>query len=100
MKNRLFSFFAVAIVFASILTGCTSAPASTTAKGPITVGSKIDTEGTLLAQIIILMLKDKGFTVVDRSSTGPTSIVRSALLSGAIDIYPEYTGNGANFFNL
>jgi osmoprotectant transport system substrate-binding protein len=30
---------------------------------------------------------------------GPTKIVRTALLAGEIDIYPEYTGNGAFFFN-
>jgi osmoprotectant transport system substrate-binding protein len=30
---------------------------------------------------------------------GPTAIVRQALVSGAIDLYPEYTGNAAFFFN-
>jgi osmoprotectant transport system substrate-binding protein len=90
----------LALVFGSIISGCNNAPASTTAKGPITVGSKVDTEGSLLAQVIILMLRNNGFTVNDRSSTGQTPIVRSALLNGEIDIYPEYTGNGAFFFNM
>lgn len=83
-----------------------SAPAPTTAEGssptsakaPITVGSKIDTEGGLLAQIIMLMLQENGFQTVDNSQLGPTQVVRQALLSGQIDIYPEYTGNGAIFF--
>ena len=90
----------LAFVLASIFSGCSNAPASTTTKGPITVGSKVDTEGALLAQIIILTLRDKGFVVNDRSSTGQTPIVRSALINGEIDIYPEYTGNGAFFFNM
>ncbi|MFC1978053.1 ABC transporter substrate-binding protein [Chloroflexota bacterium] len=68
-------------------------------KGPITIGSKIDTEGALLSQIIILMLRDNGFEVIDKSQFGPTSVVRKALESGELDIYPEYTGNGAYFFD-
>ncbi len=68
-------------------------------KGPITVGSKIDTEGGLLAQMIIAMLKDNGFDVVDKAQFGPTDIVRKAINSGELDIYPEYTGNGAFFFD-
>ena len=35
---------------------------------------------------------------VDKSQLGPTQVVRQALLSGQIDMYPEYTGNGAFFF--
>jgi osmoprotectant transport system substrate-binding protein len=99
MKNK-FMLFVCAMTFLSLVAGCGNPPASSTSKGPITVGSKIDTEGALLSQMIILMLRDKGFIVNDRSSTGQTAIVRSALINGEIDIYPEYTGNGAFFFNL
>jgi osmoprotectant transport system substrate-binding protein len=81
-----------------VLSGCgDGGPAA--AKGPVTVGSKIDTEGSLLAQMIILMLRDNGFDVVDKSQFGTTSVVRKAITSGEIDIYPEYTGNGAFFFD-
>ena len=79
------------------LTGC--AGGEETEKGPITVGSKIDTEGSLLSQMIILMLRDNGFEVVDKSQFGPTSVVKKALETGELDIYPEYTGNGAFFFD-
>lgn len=68
-------------------------------KGEIVVGSKIDTEGALLSQMIILMLDDAGYQVVDKSQFGTTPIVKSALESGELDIYPEYTGNGAFFFD-
>jgi osmoprotectant transport system substrate-binding protein len=66
----------------------------------ITVGSKIDTEGALLGNMIIALLEDAGFTVENRVQLGATSVVRQALLAGEIDIYPEYTGNGAFFFDL
>ncbi len=87
--------FLVLLVFT--VSGC--ARQGEAGKGPIVVGSKIDTEGALLSQIIILMLRDNGFDVVDKSQFGPTSVVRKALESGELDIYPEYTGNGAFFFD-
>lgn len=45
------------------------------------------------------MLQDSGFEVVDKSQFGPTSVVKKALETGELDIYPEYTGNGAFFFD-
>jgi osmoprotectant transport system substrate-binding protein len=65
----------------------------------IVVSSKLDIEGALLGQIILLSLSRAGLPVEDRLLLGPTSILRQALLSGAIDLYPEYTGNAAFFFN-
>ena len=69
-----------------------------TRKPEITVGSKIDTEGALLGNIIVRLLETNGFQVVDRTQTGSTPIVRSAITAGEIDIYPEYTGNAYYFF--
>lgn len=68
------------------------------AKGPITIGSKVDTEGELLASIMQLSLEGAGFEVEDKSQTGTTDVVRKALLDGGIDLYPEYTGSGLLFF--
>lgn len=79
--------------------GCAGQTLSgTDTKGPLTVASKIDTEGALLSQIIILMLRQNGFQIVDKTQLGPTQVMRKAITSGEIDIYPEYTGNGAFFF--
>jgi osmoprotectant transport system substrate-binding protein len=64
----------------------------------IIVASKIDTEGSLLGSVIVLMLEKNGFQVENKVQLGPTNIVRAAIISGEIDIYPEYTGNGAFFF--
>ncbi len=77
------------------------AAAATLAPGaPIVVASKIDTEGALLGSMIAQVLRAHGLRVQERLQLGPTSIVRQALLGGAIDIYPEYTGNGARFFHM
>lgn len=70
-----------------------------TAQADITVSSKIDTEGGLLGNIIALALEDAGLPVERRLQLGGTQVVREALLAGQIDIYPEYTGNAAFFFN-
>lgn len=65
------------------------------ANGPVRVGSKIDTEGKLLGNIMVLALEANGIKTENKVSLGNTKIVRTALIAGEIDIYPEYTGNGA-----
>ncbi|MCG8524799.1 MAG: hypothetical protein MI748_00350, partial [Opitutales bacterium] len=68
-------------------------------KGPITVASKIDTEGALLGNMIVLLLEENGFEVVNNTEFGTTDVIRRAIFNGEIDIYPEYTGNGGFFFS-
>ena len=65
----------------------------------VVVASKIDTEGALLGNLIVIALERAGVPVENRLQLGPTKIVRTALVAGEIDLYPEYTGNGAFFFN-
>jgi osmoprotectant transport system substrate-binding protein len=69
------------------------------AEAPVRVASKPDAEGRLLGQIILQVLGKHGVATVDRLGLGPTPIVRAALLGGDVDVYPEYTGNGAFFFD-
>ena len=76
-----------------------SAALASSAQADIVVSSKIDTEGGLLGNIIALSLEHAGMPVQRRLQLGGTQVVREAELSGQIDIYPEYTGNGAYFFN-
>jgi osmoprotectant transport system substrate-binding protein len=75
------------------------AAASRQAAGAIVVASKIDTEGALLGNLVAAVLEARGLAVERRIQLGPTNIVRAALLAGQIDLYPEYTGNGALFFH-
>ncbi|EHU01199.1 ABC transporter substrate-binding protein [Pantoea stewartii subsp. stewartii] len=66
---------------------------------PVRVGSKIDTEGSLLGNVILLVLEKHGVKTVNKIQLGATQVVRGAITAGELDIYPEYTGNGASFFN-
>lgn len=66
--------------------------------GPaVRIGSKIDTEGSLLGNLIVQVLEAGGVKTENKLQLGNTKIVRSALVAGEIDLYPEYTGNGAFF---
>jgi osmoprotectant transport system substrate-binding protein len=69
------------------------------ANAQVVVSSKIDTEGGLLGNIISQVLQANNVPVTEKIQLGATSVVRSAITAGQIDIYPEYTGNGAFFFN-
>jgi osmoprotectant transport system substrate-binding protein len=66
---------------------------------PVVVSSKLDLEGGLLGEMILLALGQAKIATENRLRLGPTSILRAALLSGAIDLCPEYTGNAAFFFH-
>ncbi|NGO55954.1 glycine betaine ABC transporter substrate-binding protein OsmF [Allomesorhizobium camelthorni] len=72
---------------------------ATTAQAQVVVSSKIDTEGSVLGNIILEVLKANQIPVTDKIQLGATPVVRKAITAGQIDIYPEYTGNGAFFFN-
>ena len=80
---------------AALLAGSAMAQTATAVR----VGSKIDTEGKLLGNVIALALEANGIKVENKSSLGNTKIMRGAITAGEIDIYPEYTGNGAFFFS-
>lgn len=58
----------------------------------ITVGSKDFTENILIGQMIAQALEAEGADVTDETNLGGTSVNRTALLAGEIDVYPEYDG--------
>jgi osmoprotectant transport system substrate-binding protein len=57
----------------------------------IVVGGKTFTEQHILAKITSIYLKEKGYEVEEATNMGST-VVRSALENGQIDMYWEYTG--------
>jgi osmoprotectant transport system substrate-binding protein len=63
----------------------------------VRIGSKIDTEGALLGNLVVQVLEAGGVKTENKLQLGNTKIVRGALVAGEIDLYPEYTGNGAFF---
>ena len=85
---------ALLLVSALAVTGAIAQTAA-----PVRVGSKIDTEGKLLGNMIVLVLEANGIKTENKASLGNTKVVRGAITGGEIDIYPEYTGNGAFIFS-
>nr|WP_298378730.1 ABC transporter substrate-binding protein [uncultured Halomonas sp.] len=86
--------------FASLIgitLGATLTLNSALAADPLRVASKNDTEGALLGNMVIALLENSDYPVDNKLQLGPTNIVRTALVENEIDLYPEYTGNGAFF---
>jgi osmoprotectant transport system permease protein len=66
-------------------------PASAQAR--VVVGSKAFPESWILSEALAIGLRTEGIPEVShRNNLGGTEIVFQALRSGAIDVYPEYTG--------
>ncbi len=65
---------------------------ATNSDNTITVGSKTFTESVVLGEIIRHLASASGAKTNFNAQLGGTSILWGALLSGEIDIYPEYTG--------
>ncbi len=59
---------------------------------PIVVGSKNFTESVLLGEIIAQRLERAGCKVERKLDLGGTLVCDRAITSGALDVYPEYSG--------
>ena len=66
----------------------------------IVVGSKLDPEAQLLGEMYVLLLQKAGYNVTPKLALGMTPTVFNALKSGAIDLYPEFTGTGLNILGV
>ena len=83
-----------ATLLALALVGAAGGGAAVAAAPPRTVrvASKAFTESVILAEIVTALERDAGFAVEQRAGLGGSRLVWNALVSGAIDVYPEYTG--------
>lgn len=97
--RRLLTIFAAALtipsaavvsILAAALPILAAAPSATAQQ--VTVGSKAFTESVILAHLAEHALDAAGVEAETRAELGGTRFVWSALLSGQIDVYPEYTG--------
>jgi osmoprotectant transport system permease protein len=61
---------------------------------PVIVASKPFGESYLLCEMFAQLLESRGLSVERRAGLGATEIAFGALRTGAIDVYPEYTGTG------
>ena len=58
----------------------------------VVVGSKGFTESVILGEMVAALARGAGARVEHRRQLGGTEVVFRALETGAVDIYPEYTG--------
>ena len=84
--------FAVSIGIAIVLGGAAAAPAAETQATPIIVGAKNFPEQYVLGQLYRQALIAKGFDVQYKENIGSTELIDTALKSGKVTLYPEYTG--------
>ena len=85
--------FAISFGVAIVLGGLagTARPA-TKATPTIIIGTKNFPEEFILGELYKQALEAKGFTVSYKENIGSTEIIQTALTSGKLNFYPEYTG--------
>jgi osmoprotectant transport system substrate-binding protein len=85
--------FAISTGVALLLGGSASAASQKHAALPtVTIGTKNFTEQYVLGQLYKQALEAKGYKVVYKENIGSSELIDTALTSGKIDFYPEYTG--------
>ena len=75
---------------ASALTTSTALPG--TGRPPVTIGDKNFTEQFVLGELYSQALTAQGYAVLLNRNIGPTEVTMQALVSGRLDMYPEYLG--------
>lgn len=96
-KNSVFKNILSVLIGVSISFGLLSGAIAQ--NKPVVVSSKNDTEAALLGHMIIFMLEKNGIKTKNKLSIGGRPIIRKAIIDGQIDLYTEYTGNGAFLFS-
>lgn len=84
---KISSSLARVLASASLLLAATAANAQT-----IKIGSKNFTEQFIVAELYAGAIEAAGLKVERKINLGATLVAHEALKSGAIDLYPEYTG--------
>jgi osmoprotectant transport system permease protein len=84
----------MSVTMAAIVGAQSAPPPASSANRAVIVASKPFGESYLLCEIFAQLLESRGLTVERRPGLGATEIAFGALRTGAIDVYPEYTGTG------
>lgn len=88
------TFVKVAATAPLLGSALTVAPRAIAQNGPIRVGSKDFPEAIIIGEMYALLLEGAGLQVERKLNLGGTAVAHEALLSGDLDVYPEYTGTG------
>ncbi len=81
-----------AVLLCTILLISAAARTARAESRPLRVASKAFTESVVLAELVTQLERASGVPAEHRAGLGGTRLVWNALLSGAVDVYPEYTG--------
>jgi osmoprotectant transport system permease protein len=88
LRARWQAVFAAALLFVGV-----AGVACARSGNHVVVGSKAFTEGYVMGEIAAQVIESASTVTVDRKlGMGSTGILFQALQSGAIDVYPDYTG--------
>ncbi|GAB4129951.1 MAG: glycine betaine ABC transporter substrate-binding protein [Rhodothalassiaceae bacterium] len=69
-----------------------AASAGGTEAKTLVIGSKAFSESVILGETLRLALREEGVSATHRRAMGGTAILIAALMSGEIDLYPDYSG--------
>ncbi|MHB8730203.1 MAG: ABC transporter substrate-binding protein [bacterium] len=92
-QGQLLAVLMIGALISAIVPGI-SPGAAAAGKPHLTVGGKTDTEAQLLTKLYVLLLRKAGFDVTEKAKLGTNDIVHNAIVSGQIDLYPEFTATG------
>ncbi|MCY7413760.1 MAG: ABC transporter substrate-binding protein [Salinibacterium sp.] len=103
-KRGRFAAVALVVGAAVALSGCATAdplaPETPTAESEtIVIGSQAYYSNEIIAEIYAQALEGAGFTVERKFNIGQRDAYLPELESGAVDLFPEYTGNLLQFFD-
>ncbi len=91
-KSLLVSIL-MAIVLVTTIASCSATQTGSNNRGDLVIGAKAFTEQDILGELLAQQIEAKtGLKVTRRLQLGDTLVCHNALLSGQIDLYPEYTG--------
>jgi osmoprotectant transport system substrate-binding protein len=103
-SRRYYRVFGGMLLLALVaLAGCGTSASTSGKPGSgvkVTVGSKNDADSQLLGSMYALLLENAGYTVTQKIPLGQTPVLDAAIKSGAIDIYPEFTGTSLTVYKL
>jgi osmoprotectant transport system substrate-binding protein len=97
------AFGALLLVALVAIAGCGTSASTSGKPGSgvkVIVGSKNDADSQLLGSMYALLLENAGYTVTQKIPLGQTPVLDAAIKSGAIDIYPEFTGTSLTVYKL
>lgn len=93
MRLALAALALVALFAGLTMPVAAAAPSSAaTATPSVVVGSKRFTESYVLGEIVRQRLQASGVRATHERGLGNTGVLERALATGAVDVYPEYTG--------